>query len=118
MCTRKLGLTYETGYNYSSYQPKYDTQHKPGQDKFGKKTEGYATKVTQLPDEEQPEPVEPSDTSNVDENYELGYYQGVMQAADLNDNTGRCFNCHETRHRWKQCTKPLRDGLKCATEKL
>ena len=62
----------------------------PGQDIFGKKTEGYTAKVTQLPDEEQTEQVEPSDASDVDKNYELGYYQGVLQAADLNDNTGRC----------------------------
>ena len=83
-----------------------------------KKTEGYAAKVTQLPDEEQPEPVKPSDTSDVDENYELGYYQGVLQAVDLNDDTGWCFNCHKTGHRWKQCTKPLQQGLKHATERL
>ena len=78
----------DRGYHYSSYRPKYDAQHKPGQDKFGKKTEGYATKVTQLPDEEQTEPVKPSDASDIDKKYELGYYQGVLQAADLNDDTG------------------------------
>ena len=97
----------DRGYHYSSYQPKYDAQHKPGQDKFSKKTEGYATKVTQLPNEEQPEQVKPSDASDMDENYKWGYYQGVLQAADMNDDTGRCFNCNETGHRWKQCTKPL-----------
>ena len=78
----------DRGYHYSSYRPKYDAQHKSGQDKFSKKTEGYAAKVTQLPDEEQMEQVKPSDTSDMDENYEFGYYQGILQAADLNDDTG------------------------------
>ena len=39
-------------YQYSSYQPKYDPMPKLGHDKCGKKTEGYAAKVTQLPDKE------------------------------------------------------------------
>ena len=46
---------WDKGYHYSSYRPKNDVQHKPRQDKFNKKTEGYAAKVTQLPTEEQPE---------------------------------------------------------------
>ena len=92
----------DRGYHYSSYLPKYDAQHKPVQDKFSKRTECFAAKVTQLPNEEQPEQVEPSDASDMDENYELGYYQGVLQAADLNDDTDRCFNCKETGHRWKE----------------
>ena len=97
----------DRGYHYSCYRPQYDAQHKSGQDKFSKKTEGYAAKVTQLPKEEQPEQDEPSDASDMDENYELGYYQGVLQAADLNDDTGQCFNYNKTGHRWRQCTKPL-----------
>ena len=78
----------DRGYYYSSYQPKYDATHKPGQDKYVKKTEGYAAKITQLPDEEQPEHAEPSEASDVDENFEHGYYQGVIQAADMNDKIG------------------------------
>ena len=92
--------------------------HKPRQDKFGKKTEGYAAKVTQLPDKEQSEHAEPSDVSDVDENYEVGYYQGVLQAVDLHDDTGRCFNCNGTGHKWKECTKPRRKGLKRAYKRL
>ena len=46
-----------------------------------KKSEGYAAKVTQLPDEEPLSQSEPSDASDVDEGFEVGYYQGVIQAA-------------------------------------
>ena len=45
--------------------------HKPGQDKFGKKAEDYAAKVTQLPDKEQPEHTKSLDVSDMDENYEM-----------------------------------------------
>ena len=78
----------DRGYHYSTYQPKFDKAHKPGQDKFGKKAEGYTAKVTQLPNEEQQEHAESSDVSDVDENYEIGYYQAVIQAADMNDEIG------------------------------
>ena len=78
----------DRGYHYSSYPSKYEAPHKPRQDKFSKKTEGYAAKVTQLPDEEQSEHTELTDVSDMDENYEVGYYQGVLQAADLHDDTG------------------------------
>ena len=106
----------DRGYHYSSYQSKYKAPHKPGQDKFSKKTEGYTAKVTQLPDEEQSEYTELTDVSYVDENYEVGYYKGVLQAGDLHDDTGRCFNCNEVGHKWKECTKPQREGLKCTYE--
>ena len=43
---------WDRGYHYSSYQSKYDAAHKPRQDKYVKKAEGYAAKVTQLPDEQ------------------------------------------------------------------
>ena len=74
--------------------------------------------MTQLPNEEQPEHVKLSDASDMDKNYKWGYYQGVLQAADLNNDTSRCFNCNETGHRWKQCSKPLQEGLKCTTKRL
>ena len=73
----------DRGYHYSPYWPKYDAAHKSRQDKYGKTAEGYATKVTQLPDEEQSEHAEPSEASDVDKNFEHGYYQGVIQAADM-----------------------------------
>ena len=75
--------------------------------------EGYTAKVTQLPDEEQSEYTELTDVSYVDENYEVGYYKRVLQAGDLHDDTGRCFNCNEVGHKWKECTKPQCKGLKC-----
>ena len=73
---------------------------------MARKTEGYATKVAQLPDEEQTEHAEPSETSDVDENFEHGYYQGVIQAADMNDKLGWCFNCNEAEHKWLECPQP------------
>ena len=100
------------------YRPKYDNSHKPTTDKFVKKSEGYAAKVTQLPDEEPLSQAEPSDASDVDEGFEVGYYQGVIQAADMNDDVGRCYNCNDPGHKWRDCTKPLREGLKRAYERL
>ena len=96
----------DRGYYYLSYRPKYDAAHKPGQDKFVKKTEGYAAKITQLPSDKQSEHAERSEASDVDENFEHGYYQGVIQAADMNDEIGRCFNCNEAGHKWLECPKP------------
>ena len=108
----------DRGYHHSSYRPKYDATHKPGQDKYVKKTEGYATKITQLPDEEQPEQAEPSEASDVDENFKNGYYQGVIQAVDMNDEIGQCFNCNEAGHKWLECPKPRQEGLKHPYERL
>ena len=48
----------------------------------------------------------------------MGYYQWVLQAADSHDDTGRCYNCNETGHKWKECTKPQCKGLKHAYERL
>ena len=68
---KKMSLTYEIeDIIISLIGPSMTPQHKPGQDKFSKKTEGYATKVTQLPNEAQPEQVELSDASDMDKNYE------------------------------------------------
>ena len=70
MCTRKLSLTYETEDIITPLTDQSMTPSiSPDRINLCKKTEGYAAKVTQLPDEEQPEPVKPSDTSDVDENY-------------------------------------------------
>ena len=108
----------DRGYQYSSYRSKYDPTSKSGQDKYGKKTKGYTTKVTQLPDDEQAEPAEMSESSDIDENFEYGYCQGVIQAADMNDNLGRCFNSNEAGHKWLECPKPQWEGLKQAYERL
>ena len=54
----------------------------------------------------------------MDENFEHGYYQSVIQAADMNDEIGRCFNCNEAGHKWLECPKPWREGLKRAYERL
>ena len=73
-----------------------------------KKSESYAAKVMQLPDDEPLGQSELSDTSDIDENFEIGYYQGVIQATDV----GRCYNCNDPGHKWRDCTKPLQEGLK------
>ena len=100
------------------YRPKYNCSGKPTIDKYVKKSEGYAAKVTQLPDDEPLSHSESSDASDVDENFEVGYYQGVIQATDMNDDVGRCYNCNDPGHKWRDCTKPLREGLKRAYERL
>ena len=87
------------------YRPKYDNSGKPLTDKFVKKSEGYAAKVMQLPDDEPLDQTESSNASDVDENFEVGYYQGVIQAADMNDDVGRCYNCNDPGHKWRDCTK-------------
>ena len=100
------------------YRPKYNTSGKPTIDKYAKKSEGFAAKVTQLPSDEPPSHSETSDASDVDENFEVGYYQGVIQAADMNDDVGRCYNCNDPGHKWRECTKPLHEGLKWAYKRL
>ena len=81
------------------YRPKYDNSNKPTTDKFVKKSESYAAKITQLPDDEPLSQSKPSDMSDVDENFEVGYYQGVIQSADMNDDVGRCYNCNDPGHK-------------------
>ena len=36
----------------------------------------------------------------------------------MNDDVGRCYNCNDPGHKWRDCTKPLREGLKRAYERL
>ena len=35
--------------------------------------------------------------------YAAGYYQGMLQAAELKEDTGQCFNCNETGHKEREC---------------
>ena len=72
----------------------------------------------QLPDDDPSNHTEPSDVSDVDENYKVGYHQGVIQAADMNDDTSQCYNCNDPGHKWRECTKPLQEGLKRAYQRL
>ena len=53
-----------------------------------------------------------SDTSEPDEKYEEAYYQGVIQAMEMNEEMGRCFNCNEPGHKWRECTKPRKEELR------
>ena len=41
-----------------------------------------------------------SDASEPNEKYEEAYYQGVIQAMEMNEEMGRCFNCNEPGHKW------------------
>ena len=102
-CRHQRPLLRDRGYYY---RPKYNATHKPPLDKFVKKSEGYPAKVTQLSDDEPSNHSELSDASDVDENYEVGYYQGVIQATDMNDHVGRCYNCNDPGHKWRDCMKP------------
>ena len=54
----------------------------------------------------------------MDENFKYGYYQGVIQAADMNDEIGQCFNCNEAGHKWLECPKPRQEGLKHVYKRL
>ena len=36
-----------------------------------------------------------SDASKPDEENEEAYYQGVIQAVEMKEEMGRCFNCNE-----------------------
>ena len=41
----------------------------------------------------------------------------VIAMADKADQWGHCFNCGKKGHCWAECTEPLKDSLKWATER-
>ena len=57
--------------------------------------------------------------SELEESYDEGYYVAMVHAADEIDRTwGRCYNCAEEGHQWRDCTKPLKESLRLAKERL
>ena len=40
----------------------------------------------------------------------------VTKAEGIERNTGKCFNCRELGHYWRECPKPLREDFKCLQE--
>ena len=51
--------------------------------------------------------------------YNEGYYIGVINTADeMSRHLRLCFNCSRGGHYWEDCTKPLKDSLKQAKERV
>ena len=51
--------------------------------------------------------------------YDKGYYIGVINKADeMSRHLRLCFNCSRGGHYWVDCTKPLKDSLKQAKERV
>ena len=81
------------------------------------KTRVYAVRKTdlELPDSAPEEP-DQSDSDSEDA-YDEGYYVAMVHAAGKIDRTwGRCYNCAEEGHQWRNCTKQLKDSLRKAKE--
>jgi hypothetical protein len=48
--------------------------------------------------------------------YQSNYYNRQTGANQASRNEGKCFNCEENGHRWKECSKPKRIFCyKCGT---
>ena len=104
-----------------------DSQHKnSGQhdrkNVLSEKAWVYAVRQTdlELPDPIPEEPESPADyDSELEDSYDEGYYMAMVHAADEIDHTwGRCYNCGEEGHQWRDCAKPLKDSLREAKEQL
>ena len=45
--------------------------------------------------------------------FQDAYYVGVARIADEDDRRiGKCFNCKEEGHQWRQCPRKLREDLR------
>ena len=95
----EAGLNLRDWSFYSTYKAKYDANWKTT-DKYAKKTEGYGARVAHVEDDSGSDKEHDSDASEPNEKYEEAYYQGVIQAMEMNDEMGQCFNCNESGHKW------------------
>ena len=56
---------------------------------------------------------------DLEDAYDKGYYIGVINTADeMSWHLCLCFNCSRGGHYWADCTKPLKETLKLAKERL
>ena len=56
---------------------------------------------------------------DLEDAYNEGYYIGVINTADeMSWQLCLCFNCGQGGHYWVDCTKPLKDSLKQAKERV
>ena len=102
-----------------------DGQHKnPSQhdrkNMLSEKARVYAVRKAELelPDPIPEEPESSADyDSELEDSYDEGYYVAMVHAADEIDRTwGRCYNCAEEGHQWRDCKKQLKESLKEALE--
>ena len=73
----------------------------------------------QLLDPTQEEP-DPQQASGFDatEMYDEGYYVAIVNTVNEAKKWGHCFNCGEEGHQWQECTKPLKESLCRAKERI
>ena len=80
----------------------------------------YAVRKAELrlPDPISEEPESSADyDSELEDSYDEGYYVAMVHAADEIGRTwGRCYNCAEEGHQWRDCKKQLKESLKEALE--
>ena len=56
---------------------------------------------------------------DLEEAYDEGYYNGVVNTADeMNQCLRLCYNCGLSGHYWVDCTEALSDSLKLAKEQV
>ena len=54
------------------------------------------------------------DQDDVDLTFATDMWAVAVERADgLERKTGKCFNCRETGHYWRECPKPLKEDFKC-----
>ena len=69
-------------------------------------------------EEEDPEEAEWQRIADENAIWQDGYYMCAVTKADNADMFfNLCYNCHEPGHRWRDCSKPLRQGLQDLKER-
>ena len=70
-------------------------------------------------EEEDPEEVEQQRITDENAMWRDGYYMCTVAKADDADMFfNLCYNCRESGHRWRDCPKPLRQGLQDLKERV
>ena len=94
--------------------------HRDGYYGNDRKRDGTGIRVAQIGDDG--DDSSDTDSTLTEDDREMifkdAYYVGVARIADEDDKrTGRCFNCKEEGHQWRQCNRRLREDLRKVLER-
>ena len=105
-----------TSYHKPTFE-KDKGKDKDRRDDRGNPKSAVRAQVTQVEPDSEPEfrsSAESDEEGSADENalWRDGYYCCAIRNVDQSETFfGACFNCRDQGHRWRQCTKPLRQAL-------
>ena len=105
-----------TSYHKPAFE-KDKGKDKDRRDDRGNPKSAVRAQVTQVEPDSEPEfrpSAESDEEGSADENalWRDGYYCCAIRNVDQSETFfGACFNCRDQGHRWRQCTKPLRQAL-------